>query len=188
MNSHSIIFKRGEDILLINTSTDDFLCAYSRVEIFYELRDFVRKFVDVTTQEDPILKYLNLHIVQSPYGISFDQTEHIRDTILDPWLKNSTERVNGFHTPWPIDQMAKQEITEAMPADPQELKALEYEFGGLHAAINDKYMHIMDWYRPELGYTMTRNARYTPVPSRVTYNCLNQTKHFLFYHPHHPFM
>ena len=96
-------WKRGEDILLINTSTDDFLCAFSRVEIFYELRDFVTKFVDVTTQEGPILKYLNLRIVQSQYGINFDQTEHIRDTILDPWLKNSKERVKGFHTPWPTD-------------------------------------------------------------------------------------
>jgi len=64
------------------------------------------KFVDVTTQEGPILKYLNLHIFQSPYGISLDQIEHICDTILDPWLENSTERVKGFNTPWTTDRPA----------------------------------------------------------------------------------
>ena len=92
-------WERGEDILLINTSTDDFLCAFSIVEIFHELRDFVTKFFDVTTQEGPILKYLNLCIVQSQYDISFDQAEHIRNTILDPLLKNPKERVKGFHNP-----------------------------------------------------------------------------------------
>ena len=181
-------WKRGEDILLINTSTDDFLCAFSRVEIFYELRDFVTKFVDVTTQEGPILKYLNLRIVQSQYGISFDQTEHIRDTILDPWLKNSKERVKGFHTPWPTDRAAEKEIAEVLPAGPQELKALEREFGGSHACINGKYMHITVWSRPDLGYATTRNARYTPIPSRVTFNRTNRIKRYLYYHPHRPFM
>ncbi len=84
-------FKRGSDILLINTSTDDFLCAYSDVKLFHDLGNFMTRYVDVTTQEGPILKYLNLRIVQSSYGVSFDQTEHIRDTILDFWLTQPGE-------------------------------------------------------------------------------------------------
>ena len=59
-----------------------------------------------------------------------------------------------------------------MPADPQGPKALEHEFGGLHAAINVKYMHIMIWSCPELGYAVTRNARYTQAPPRATLNSL----------------
>ena len=82
--------------------------------------------------------------------------------------------------------MTEQEIAGVMPADPQELKALECEFGGSHAAINRKYMHIMVWSRPELGYATTRNAHYTPVPSRVTFNRLNRIKRFLSYHYHQP--
>ena len=43
-------WKDMKDIILINTSTDDFLCAYSKVDIFYRLRDFMLKYVHVTTQ------------------------------------------------------------------------------------------------------------------------------------------
>ena len=74
-------FKHGKDTLLINTSTDDFLCAYSNVKSFYKFCDSMRKIVDVTTQEGPILNYLNLWAIQSSYGISFDQSEHIHDSI-----------------------------------------------------------------------------------------------------------
>ena len=46
----------------------------------------------------------------------------------------------------------------------------------------------MVWSHPELGYAMTHNARYTSVLSRITYNCLDQIKRFLFYHPHCSFL
>ena len=72
-----------------------------------------QKFFDVTTQEGPILKYLNLCFVQSSYGISFDQTEHIHDMILNLWLKELSEYVKGSHTPceqikWPNEKSANQ--------------------------------------------------------------------------------
>ena len=92
-------FKHREDIILINISTNDFLCAYLKVELFYEFWDFMKKFIDVTTQEGCILKYLNLHTVQSSYEISLDQSEHILDTISNPWLKEPSELVKGLHAP-----------------------------------------------------------------------------------------
>ena len=92
-----------------------------------------------------MLKYLNLHIIQSSYGIRFDQSEHIHDIILDPWLTEPSKHVKGLHTLWPTNQKAEQELAEAMLADTQELKALEHEFGDSHVAINGKYMHIMVW-------------------------------------------
>ena len=56
------------------------------------------------------------------------------------------------------------------------------------AAINGKYMHIMVWSCPDMGYATTCSVRYTPVPSRVTYNRTNRIKRYLYYYLHRPFM
>ena len=115
-------FKTKTDILIVNTSTDDFLCSYSRVEIFYALRDFMTKFVEVTTQQGPTLKYLNLRIIQSDYGISYDQSEHIAE-LLEQWFPaDSTERIKGHHTPWSTDKQFERDLSEILPATPDELK------------------------------------------------------------------
>ena len=93
-------YKQDNDIILINTSTDDFLCAYSDVALFYSVRDHLKQYAGVTTQEGPELKYLNLRIVQSKYGASFDQTDHIQSTILDHWFpQGSNEKIKPVHTP-----------------------------------------------------------------------------------------
>ena len=181
-------FKRGSDILLINTSTDDFLCAYSDVKLFHDLRNFMTRYVDVTTQEGPIIKYLNLRIVQSDYGVSFDQTEHIRDSVLIKWLPQAGDYVKGYHTPWRTDREAERVLSETLPAEPHELKALEKKYGGSHAALNGQFMHIMVWSRMDIAYAVARLSRYAPVASEATFDCLKRVARFLFYHPHRPIM
>ena len=97
----SNFYKKGDDLILLNTSTDNFLCAYSSVELFYALKKHIKKYVPVTTQEGPELHYLNLRIIQSQYGVSYDQTEHIKDIILDEWFSNTQkENVKPVHTPF----------------------------------------------------------------------------------------
>ena len=77
-----------------------------------------------------------------------------------------------FHTPCQADRMAKQELKEAPLADPQELKAIEHEYGSSYAALSGEYIHTMIWSHLDLGYSVIHMARYTPVPSKVTFVAL----------------
>ncbi len=51
---------------------------------------------DFTCSEGSILKFLNLCIVQSPAGISFDQPDHIRGIILAQYFKD-LKQVSSFN-------------------------------------------------------------------------------------------
>ena len=48
---------------------------------YINLKRKLEKSYDITTQEGSILNYLNLQIIQSQAGISFDQTAHILDML-----------------------------------------------------------------------------------------------------------
>jgi hypothetical protein len=184
------MYKSKGDLLIINTSTDDLLCAYSRVEVFYALRDFMLKFVDVTTQEGPCLSYLNLRIVQSQYGISYDQTEHIRDSILEFWFPSgSTERLKGHDTPWNLtDKKFERDLAEVLPATDEELKELERQYGASYPRLLGQFTHVMVWSRPDIAFTTTRLARYTPVANWVTFLGAKRLARYLWQHAHRPIM
>ena len=77
---------------------------------------------------------------------------------------------------------------EALPADPQKPNALKHKYEGLHAALNRKYMLVIVWSHPNLGYIVSYMAHYTPVSNRITFDCLRRIMRYLSYYPHRPSM
>jgi hypothetical protein len=47
---------------------------------------FLEKLFNLTICEVSVLKFLNLRIIQSPNGISFDQMQHIQNSILHDYF------------------------------------------------------------------------------------------------------
>ena len=72
------LYQKDDTYMLVNTSTDDFLCAYSHDSIFRRLETFLSDFFGLTCKTGNQLSYLNIRIYQSSAGISFDQTDHIQ--------------------------------------------------------------------------------------------------------------
>ena len=68
--------------LIVGYSAYDFLCDYSIIHLFKDLLAGINKYFSVNSKEGPQLYYLNIPIIQSPYGISIDQTAHILVNIL----------------------------------------------------------------------------------------------------------
>ena len=54
------------------------------------MQEFYNLF-DCTFQEDPKLKLLNINIIQSKYGISIDQTDHIIRNIIQEYWETKTK-------------------------------------------------------------------------------------------------
>ncbi len=94
-------FYDGQEELVVCTSTNDFLCSTSSCSLRLHFEQHVKQFVDITVQTGSVLKYLNIRVVQSEFGVSFNQTHHIKTTIIDKWFPpSSTERIKGVDAPF----------------------------------------------------------------------------------------
>ena len=97
------IYEKDDGKMILNTSTDDFLCAYSNELIFESLCKHLEQYFDITTKTGMLLKYLNVRIIQSEHGISLDQSEHIQDHIINkyfPPAKIEDSHLKKVHTPF----------------------------------------------------------------------------------------
>jgi len=84
--------------------TDDLLFLSKTREPFLQLKQELQKLFDLSICEGSILKFLNLRIVQSPAGISFDQTQHIQRTILAEYFRDiPPSSIPKQLYPFPID-------------------------------------------------------------------------------------
>ena len=77
------------------------------------------------SKEGSQLSYLNLRIIQPPYGISIDQTSHIYYTILTQWFPCASEKVKSAPTPFKTDSSFEFFIAETLPDNPAEIHILE---------------------------------------------------------------
>ena len=182
-------FYEGSEQLLIVTSTDDFLCAHSSDGIFYRFTEHMKKYVPITIESASVMKYLNCRIVQTDLGVSFDQTHHIRTTILDVWFpKDSTERLKTADTPYRTDSQFEKDMCEQLPATGDQLVELETKYGGKFNSLIGVLLHVFQVSRYELGFTISRLGQYNCAPNAAAFEGLRRVGRFLATHPHSPIM
>ena len=122
--------------------------------------------VPVTVQTGTVLKYLNVKIVQTDFGISIDQTQHIKTTLIDRLFPpNRTERLKPVDTPYRTDGEYERALAEALPATGQELKALEDQYLGSFHSIIGMFLHVEQVTRFDTGFAVTRLAQHSSCPS-----------------------
>jgi len=185
------IYEKDDDKMILNTSTDDFLCAYSNELIFESLCKHLEQYFDITTKTGMLLKYLNIRIIQSKHGISIDQSEHIQDHIINkyfPPAKIEDSHLKKVHTPFRTDNKYEIDLLEELPATPEQLKILEQKYGGTYASIIGAIMHVYVWTRLDLGYAITRLSQYIQNPSAAAFAGLYRVLRYIATHRHRPIM
>jgi hypothetical protein len=186
---HALFFyydKSTGEMMILDTSTDDFLCGHNSPTLLKPLIDYISKYVNVTVQQGEILNYLNLRIIQSRYGISINQTQHIKDTILDVWFPKDDGKssIKAAHTPFSTDPKYKRKLVETLPAQEDELAQLEYECGGTFPHLVGKVSHVSVWTRPDLSYAMSRLQKFSTVPHRPAFEGIKRVGRFMYYNRH----
>ena len=177
----------GEESIIVVTSTDDFLCSSTSESLFANLVKHLEQYVPVTVQDGHILKYLNLRIIQTDQGISFDQTHHIKTNIVDEWFPASkTERIKSADTPYRTDSEYERQLQEQLPATGTVLADLEKEYGGRYNAIIGKFLHAEQVSRFDIGFAVTRLAQKNVAPNAAAFQGLSRTARYLATHLHSP--
>ena len=167
------IYKKNDVTLLVNTSTDDFLCAFSDVAIFYKLESHLKEHFGVTKKEGSQFEYLNLQITQSKYSVSYDQTDHIIDfTVHRFFPPEFVDRLKAVHTSFQTDSEFEQDLSEQLPATSEKLLALEKRYKGSYAKLIGMLNHPYYWTHQDIGFALSQLGRYTGAPSPAAFEGL----------------
>jgi len=177
---------RGKDIVILISETDDFMLLVSHKQLYIDIKTRIEKSYDITMQEGPVIQYLNLQIIQSDAGISFDQTQHILKMLEPHYPKNSS--FNRTDIPFRTDRDYEQELMNAIPASPTELKLLEKEYKGSYATLYGQLLHVSTVSRPQISYALLRLGKFQSGPCKEGFEGLKRIFRYLATHPNVPIM
>ena len=97
-------------------ATDDILMWTDNTSCFHRLRLALDSVLEYTFQDGPVLKFLNIRIVQSNHGISLDQTQHIVSNILDDyWNNHDTSKIPWQSAPFPTNNTFETTLFHSLP-------------------------------------------------------------------------
>jgi hypothetical protein len=82
------VWKTDPAELFMALATYEFILLTSSRAFFLSLKTGLGKIFELTLQEGYIQCFLNLRIIQIPAGISIDQTDHLVDSIIEPYFKD----------------------------------------------------------------------------------------------------
>jgi hypothetical protein len=144
ISDHGVfIWKQEESELFLALATDDCLIiCYHRAQ-FLDLKRNMEAMSDLTLQEGAILRFLNLRIIQRPAGISIDQTDHIVETIVEPYVKDrNTSTLISITSPFTTDSSFEQYLYEAPILVGPALRVVEIKYGGSLFHWNGFLLHV----------------------------------------------
>ena len=90
--------------------------ATQNIIFFERLMQGFDTLFDYTFQEGPKLKFFNINIIQSEYGISIDQTDNIIDNIIQIyWGTNKKDEVKFQKSLFPLYTSLEKELFMTTP-------------------------------------------------------------------------
>ncbi len=163
--------------------TDDVLIGSPTAAPLHYLKQELYKLFSLTSHHGNILKYLNMRIVQSPSGISLDQTSHITSTILSEYFNGIPPASISFKPyTFPLEPAFERLLYEAPPLIGSALQAKEKEFRFSYAHIVGGLMHIAGITCVDLIYPVMRFSGYMTSPNLPIFDALYHTMCYLYHH------
>ena len=186
-NKGLFTFIDGDQTAFIALATDDILLATSNKSFYDKLKTTFDTYFAYTTCEGSVLQFLNYRIIQSEYGTSVDQFNHIRQTILKEFFAEGT-KVPFQSSPFILTQSIEMELFKDGPLSEQECAVLDDRYNGTYSHWTGAILHIAEKSRWDLQYLGMRLAGYNNCPSATCYRILYLGMCYIHHHPHVPIM
>jgi hypothetical protein len=143
----------------------------------------------LTLQEGNIVRFLNLRIIQSPQGISIDQTDHIVDTVIGPYFQNRvTSKMLAITSPFPADSSFETTLYESPILAGSNLHRIEKHYGGSLFPWNGILLNVAVTTRVYLGHAVMRLSGYLAAPNEAIFTAIDHTMRYLYFYRHAPIM
>lgn len=106
--------------------------TYSNPSIYESFKSLLKRYFTITEKTGNTIFCLNIRIIQTSHGISYDQTEHIKEKIVKPRFGN-TNTFNKTQSPFLMNNQYEKQLSEQLPATSAQLRQLEATHGGSFA-------------------------------------------------------
>ena len=170
---------------MLSITVDDLLLSFKINDTQQQFYKDLSSAFDVTTPTDTkYMKFLSLHLYQSEFGTSIDQTKHIKK-ILSTWFDNghTTKIVNS---PFPTDPTFELDLSQSPVLTESDLEIYETRYLGAFNHTLGKLLHIQQWTRADINYAVTRLATFTRNPNKSAFIALEHLMRYLHSHSHEP--
>lgn len=169
--------------------TDDVLMVTQHESCYHELRRHLDTLFEYTCQDNKMIHFLNLRIIQSVHGISVDHTEHIEKNILKSYWKDTPpDQIALVTDPFPTKSGFEEKIFNSHILSPQENFQYIRKRGGSLSTWNGSLQHVSGVSRPDLQYSTLRLATGATKARSIFYYILHHTISYLYHAPHLPIM
>ena len=106
-------------IEMLASATDDILLASSHRSLYDAIQQVFDNFFGYTTNDGDVSQFLKYRIIQSQFGTSIDQYNHIRQTILQIFFNNGA--TVPFHSsPYPLENTIEMGLCRSRPSTNEE--------------------------------------------------------------------
>jgi hypothetical protein len=107
-------WKEPASELFCAIAKDDFLCLCKDHTQFIDFKTRLESIFELTLQEGETLRFLNLHIIQSPQGIIIDNTYHTVDAIITPYFHSQdTSKLLQITSHFPTDSQFERHLHDS---------------------------------------------------------------------------
>ena len=133
------------------------------------------------------LSFLNFRIIQSKHSISIDQSNHIKQKILNEYFLvtiNAPFQSSSF----PLYPNFKMNIFASTPLDQDQYLKMAKIHHGSYNNWTGAIIHVAGMSRLNLSYSVMRLSGYNASPRMNTFHVLRHFICFLYHHPQFPIM
>jgi hypothetical protein len=181
--------KEPSSEMFVAIAIDDCVCFYNDRRKLLRLKRRLEKLFILALQEGNILRFLNLWIIQSPRGISIDQTDHIMETVIGPYFQDrDTTKMLTITSPFPADSSFETKLYDSPILTGSALHKLENKYDGSLFHWNGIILHITITTRVDMGHAIMRLSGYLASPNEAIFEALDQTMRYLYFYCHIPSM
>jgi hypothetical protein len=175
--------------LFLALATDDFLVLTDDRKLFLSFKSGLEKLFKLTLQEGSVLRFLNLRVIQSPNGISIDQTDHVVDSIIEPYLNlRDVSKLVRITIPSPTDTSFEQQLYESPILTGSALRSINLKHDGSLYNWNGALLHVAVTTRLDLGYAIMQLSGYLAGPTAAIFEFLDYGMRYLYFYRHLPIM
>ena len=88
-----------------------------------------------------------------------------------------------MNTPYPTNNNFELDLSETPPLEKEELQIYETRYHGPFNHTVGKLLHVQQWKRQDINFTVTRLASFTRNPNKPAFQALARTSNALLTYP-----
>ena len=158
---------------LFSLATDDCLCTFPTTAHANDFVTFVTQYFNISIQKGYVLEFLGIRIIQTNHCISMDQSAYCMDA-LEKYFGKDIDKIRTVKAPMRYDNKYEQEIFDAPPLTPTELKEFAIKYKGSYRYHTGTIGHLACQTRWDIKFPLQKLTEHNSTPIKPAFEGIDQ--------------